>query len=983
MQNHLPEQKKTGLTPYLTPLAVWALSFGCAVGWGSFVMPGTTFLPKAGPIGTTLGLLIGAGIMIIIAVNYHNMMSTQSDAGGAYSFVSRIMGNDHGFLCAWMLILTYIAVIWANSTASSLIVRYLFGDIFCFGFSYQVFGYTIYLGEVLLSIFLLVTTGLICLFAKKAAAWMQIIGALLMFLCVTVCFIAVVVHRGGFSDLTPAYASTNSPALQVFAIVMLAPWAYIGFESISHSADEFKFNAKKKSLGIMIGALIAAALDYVMLTLCAGLAVPDGFADWGEYIAALFRLEGVRGVPTFYAAQQAMGSTGLILLGVAALCGILTALIGYYIALSRLLYKMTDDGVLRQFGKLNRKGVPSSAILCIMAVSCVMPLFGRTAIGWIVDVTTIGALCIYAYVSICAFIQGRREKRVPTMIWGVVGAIVSFVMILFFIIPALWENGVLAAESYLVLIIWCLMGMLVFRMLIRRDMERNMGKSGIVWVILLIMILFISFIWVQQMASIEAHDIIEDVNAFHAGQAVKAGLGPDNEIIANTAQYIDDRIDLFNILTHRNVIIQNVLILCSIIVIFSIYSLIKRREKQIEEEKRTAEENSRAKTTFLSNMSHDIRTPMNAIMGYTALAKREDVSDQVRDYLDKIDLSGNHLLSLINDILDMSRIESGKVDLKVAPYDLYSLADEINDMFALQAKSKSLNFVVDCSGVTDRYVICDKNRLSRVLMNLVSNAYKFTPEGGDINVTIRQTGREGDSASYVMTVSDTGIGMSPEFMKNIFNAFERERTSTVSKIQGTGLGMSIAKNLIELMGGTIEVESEQGKGTTFTIRVSFPLTSEISADAEQEASENGKENRRAAKSVDVSDIRLLLAEDNPINQEIACAILVGEGFQVDVAEDGKVAVEMISQAEPGTYSAVLMDVQMPVMDGYEASRAIRALDDERAEIPIIAVSANTFEDDRLAAKNAGMNAHLSKPYTPEMLIEILHEWIDLKDPTEL
>ena len=305
------------LSGYLSPLGAWALAFGSAVGWGCFVMPGTTFLPIAGPWGSVLGIVIGAAIMLIIGMSYRFLMARYPDAGGSYTYAAKALGSDHGFLCAWMLLLTYAAIIWANSTALSLIVRYLFGDIFCFGFSYQIAGYTVYFGEVLLSIAILAAACGICLIGRRVAAWVQIIGSLLLFFGITACFIAVTVHRGGLAGITPAFSSQGDPAAQVLTIVILAPWAFIGFESISHSAGEFRFSVKK-TLPILVAALVTGALAYGMLTLCASMAVPDGFHSWTEYIGSLARLDGIKRLPTFHAAQQAMGSTGVALLAVAA-----------------------------------------------------------------------------------------------------------------------------------------------------------------------------------------------------------------------------------------------------------------------------------------------------------------------------------------------------------------------------------------------------------------------------------------------------------------------------------------------------------------------------------------------------------------------------------------------------------------------------------------------------------------------------------------
>lgn len=297
-------QDSTALSKYLSPLAVWALAFGCAVGWGAFVMPGTTFLPIAGPWGSVIGLFIGAAIMLVIGVSYRFLMGRYPDAGGAYTYTAKALGSDHGFLCAWMLILTYAAIIWANSTALSLIVRYLFGDVFCFGFSYRLAGYTVYFGEVLLSVAIIAAAALICAAGKRFSAAVQVICALLLFCGIAACFIAAAVHRGGLSGIAPAFSSQNDPAAQVMTIMVLAPWAFIGFESISHSAGEFRFSMKK-TLPILAVALVTGALAYAMLTLCAAMAVPDGFRSWSEYIGALTHFDGIEGLPTFYTAREA------------------------------------------------------------------------------------------------------------------------------------------------------------------------------------------------------------------------------------------------------------------------------------------------------------------------------------------------------------------------------------------------------------------------------------------------------------------------------------------------------------------------------------------------------------------------------------------------------------------------------------------------------------------------------------------------------
>ena len=954
------------LSGYLSPLGAWALAFGCAVGWGSFVMPGTTFLPIAGPWGSALGIFIGAAVMLIIGLSYRFLMERYPDSGGSYTYAAKALGSDHGFLCAWMLLLTYTAIIWANSTALSLIVRYLFGDVFCFGFSYRIAGYTVYFGEVLLSVAILAAACGICVIGRRFASLIQIACSLLLFGGITACFIAVTIHRGGLGGIAPAFSSQGDPAAQVLTIVILAPWAFIGFESISHSAGEFRFSVKK-SLPVIVAALITGALAYIMLTLCASMAVPDGFSSWTEYIGSLLRFDGIQGLPTFYAAQKAMGTAGTAILGVAAVCGIMTGLIGNMIALSRLIYRMSGDKMLpKSLHRFNKRGVCVPAILAVGAASIPIPFLGRTAIGWIVDVTTIGATIVYAYVSICAVVVGWREKKRSAMIFGVIGAAVSVVFVIFYLLPNIHSQGELAPESYLILILWSVIGMIVFRTLMQRDKSHRLGKSMVVWIILFFMILLVFISWMNRTVKDKSSDITNDIQTTYSQIAEQSGA--DDDIITEANLYAEKRFGEFSDTIKLYTYLFGGLILCSLGLVFSIFSIIHKREKLIEKEKLLAEESCRAKSTFLSNMSHDIRTPMNAVMGYTALALRDnDIPDSTKGYLERIDTAGKQLLSLINDILDMSRIESGKMELDLAPADLCGLFDEACHIFDLQMETKRLEYTVDHSGVKHRYVVCDKNRLDRILLNLISNAYKFTPAGGSVKVVLSEHDSTGTEGIFELSVSDTGIGMNPEFAEHIFDAFERERSRTVDSIQGTGLGMAITKNLVEQMGGTILVRTAKGMGTTFIISLRFPLADERELLAFTEA-------RREERS-ELAGERILLAEDNPINSEIASALLTQNGFIVDNAENGKIAVEMLEKADDDFYSAVLTDIQMPVLNGYEAARTIRAMDGRKSKLPIIGITANAFDDDRKKALEAGIDVLVAKPFEPKELITVLTDHI--------
>lgn len=383
-----------------------------------------------------------------------------------------------------------------------------------------------------------------------------------------------------------------------------------------------------------------------------------------------------------------------------------------------------------------------------------------------------------------------------------------------------------------------------------------------------------------------------------------------------------------------------------------------------------AQEASEAKTRFLFNMSHDIRTPMNAIMGFTELLNRNlDDQEKARGYLRKIQNASSLLLTIINQVLEMARIESGAVTLKLEAADLSALFHSVNTVFEADIQKKNIQYSEDAH-VPHKFAYCDKTKLEEIYLNIVSNAIKYTPDGHAIRVEIHELPSEDKKkACYRFTCEDSGIGMSADYLPHIFDEFSREHTTTENKVVGTGLGLPIVKSLIEQMGGTIQVESTQGVGTKFTVDLTLTLAS-------REEVYSSPETSAEAEHAKLRGRRILLAEDNELNAEIAIELLGEEGLLIERAADGEECCTMLAQAPEGYYDLILMDIQMPGMNGYEAAAKIRGMADvKKAGIPIIAMTANAFAEDRQAALDAGMNAHVAKPIDMAVLLPTLLRWL--------
>ena len=1082
---------KTGLTPYMSLLGLWAFAFGCSVGQGAFLMPGGTFLPSAGPIGTAVGIGLGVLVMLVLARNYHLLMNRYPDSGGTYTYTKKCFGYDHGFLSAWFLILCYVAILWANAIGLPFILRSFFGSTFQFGFDYEIAGFHVWFGEILIVFATLIVGALICL-RRKLAENLQIVMSILLLVSAVICFAAAFFGRDtSVPTFEPAFAEDHGPLLSIFTIFALAPWAFAGFESVSHSAAEAKYPLKK-TFRVLAAALICAGAAYVMLTLLAALGHPTDGSN-----------------PVFFAAESALGRLGRYLIGFAAAFGIFTGVIGNYIALSRLLHNLSEDRMLPEWvGRTDGNRVPRNAILLTLGVSVVIPFFGRAAISWIVDATTVGATIAYAFSSAAALKTARQEKSRSGMITGGAGVIISLFFVFAFLIPNLISVQTLATESYLILAAWGFLGYLMFQYMLRRDKERRLGRSNLPLIVMLGVIIFTSTVWMRQYSANAIKNTVEPIQNYYSEVLEEAGVDVISGATRHPEEYLNEVMNKVDRSLQVTTTVQIGVIVLTIAALFVIYALIQKREKQVEVEKALAEESSRAKTSFLSNMSHEIRTPMNAIIGLDNIALRDpDLTPKTREHLEKIGASARHLLGLINDILDMSRIESGRMVLKDEEFSFREFLDQVNIIINGQCLDKGLRYECQIVGQVNDYYFGDDMKLKQVLINILGNSVKFTDAPGSVTLTVEQTERTDEACTLRFQMIDTGIGMDKEYLPKIFEAFSQEDATTTNRYGGSGLGMAITKNFVEMMGGTIQVESEKGVGSTFTVTVSLRASDRsyhrenasllpaglraIVVDDDEVACEHAKlvlsalkieamsftraeealpilkdafesdapydllltdykmpgmsgrdltravrefdggktavimltgynwdiveeetrldgvdailakplfsdsllrtihevllhkngsdapsEEIRPAEKSPLTGRRILMAEDVDANAEILGDLLELEEMEVERAVNGQRAVEMFSEKPAGYYDAILMDVRMPVMDGLAATESIRALPREDAKvIPIIAMTANVFDEDVERSLAAGMNAHLFKPIEPDKLYAKLAELI--------
>ena len=706
------------LSKYLTPLNVWALAFGCLIGGSSFAMPTLNFLPMAGAYGTALSLAIIAAVLLVIAANYHYLINKFPDSGGAFTYTKKIFGRNHAFICACFLWFAYLNLLWSNAYAFAQVGVNIFGEVFKFGFSYTIAGHEIYFGEIFLTALILFCVGIFCMRGKIFVFRLNTTLALILLFSGIICAATAIFSGGDAERFLPPFVSETSRVVQVFGVIALAPFAFMGFECVSNAAGEFNFSPKK-SLSIMAAAIIFGAIFYAAITFLTLAHIPIGYPTWFEYISHLSQWTGSSAAPIFYAANETLGAFGIFLLSAAVIAAIFTSVIGFYFVTSRLMYAMAKENSLpKRFSVLNAVNVPGNAIVFVIILSFIAAFVGQVITGWLRDVTTIGAAVVYGYVSAGAFLTARAARHGGYMLCGALGLIFSLMFLAMLLVPNFSASTFLSTESYFVLIL-----------------------------------------------------------------------------------------------------------LFALFIIFNVYSIMRRREFDAETAKSDAEQIIVAKSNFLSKMLNEVGAPVTEIVGFTNLAMREDTTpEKMRELLEMIKKSGGDLKALIDATVEMNKLESGEIQINETSEDLFQILNGARDKFAAQMEEKNITFAVEFSNVRNNFVRCDKDQLNRILHNLINNAHKFTPIGGKVTITLKQLGSEIENiGNYELSVRDSGIGMTPEFAQKVFEPFEREENPAILT-KGAGMGMTVTKDIVELMHGKISVFTEKNNGTEFLVNLKLAFS---------------------------------------------------------------------------------------------------------------------------------------------------------------
>lgn len=507
------EGNKDRLSPYLSPAAVLSLSVGTSIGWGAFVVTSSNYIMRAGLYGSITGLILGAIVMLLIARNYGYLMNEFPSAGGVFHYSAKILGYDYAFLSAWFLGLTYIAIYWANATSIPLFFRVIFNNVLCVGLHYTLLGYEVYLTEVFVTIFFIMLFGLVCCKSRKAVALVMKILASVFTAGILICYFLVMYKKNAGGIRYEESFSLDYKALtNILTIASISPWAFIGFESVSHCSEELDFPAEKIR-GVLRISVILTTVLYLAVFMISTSTYPPEYDSFLSYIKDMGNLSGLKSVPVFYAVNYYLGSRGVFILVLTLFSLIVTSLIGNLLALTRLIYSLSTDGVITPyFSKISCRGIPCNANRMLVLISILIPFMGRTAIGWIVDVTTIGASVIYILVSYMTFRHAKTNHARTEIFTGLAGTIAVVFFSVYIIFRGFFAGQSITTESYSLFCIWALVGFGVFHMVLKNDSSNRFGKSVVVWVVLVTLILVLSLIW---MIETDRTSTINHINEIH------------------------------------------------------------------------------------------------------------------------------------------------------------------------------------------------------------------------------------------------------------------------------------------------------------------------------------------------------------------------------------------------------------------------------------------------------------------------------------
>ena len=911
-------------------ISVFALAFGCIIGCGCFSMPGMFFIPKAGVVGFLIGLFFATLIALITCNNYIGLSHEVNNAGSSYQIIKGVFGKDHGFFGSWALLLTYLCVLFTNVKALAYIVRYLLGDRFLQLAHYTIMGNDVYSSDIFLSIALMVIFAFFVYRGHKFTLGLIKILSFVFIFSVVVLFIEIMFRADTAQLFSPAFSAVSdiSNTAKVISIAVLSPWLFVGFETVSHIVPTYKLSLKK-TFEVSGWAIIVGALMYAMVTLIVNAAVPNGFRSWEDLVMASDQVfMALNEAPPFYGIAQYLGTAGVVVFLIAVITAISGLILGYMMVSLHTIQILADDDLSFKQFRSDRPNGRFYGLLFIILVSLPLTFFGMNVAKWVMNVATLSISIVYFYISLGAFY--KANNRLVTKVTGIIGVIFTILIFGIMLVPNSFTVSFLDKQEYMILSVWSLFGLICYRYVLLNDKKAELGKSMMTWILMFFLLFYSTNMW--------THYQMED------------------DLLINT-----EPTEISSILTTNN-LIRTIVIIIALIMLFELFGIMLQRSSDLGSKIKKAEIKNKAKNSMLSGMSHDIRTPLNAIVGFTDLALQDtDDPKKMESYLRKIKLSGGHLLELINDVLTMNQIDNGKLEFKEVNVNLPALIKGLKDNESFKVESKEVDIETDIHQMDNENVMCDPNRLGQALVYLIKNAIKYTPVNGKVVIGAMQLSEEKEGkALYEIFIRDGGQGMPEYLIKYISDRIE-DADPTVDDDQGSGLGLALSKCMIDLMDGKIKIESLSSGNTEVYITIELPVTE--NDDTNEKEEENG---------VDLYGKRVLVVDDIMINRQIVVEMLAMYGMETEEAKDGNEAYEMVAKALPGHYDVILMDIQMPVMNGFESAKMIRRLDDPiNAAVPIIAMTANAFDEDRNKAILSGMIDFVPKPIDREHLINTI------------